>query len=399
MYISAVTILCLLGGAGQVISYPHNNKGILERRNADRLDLGTDRMYYDASQYRKRFDLFAWFRKKPKNSGTKDDKSDAQRGAKINISGLQLVPGPFADQPGQRAKKREYIIHKKRSKNTITLEKRLDIIDWVRAKIMPGRYGAKKTATGSFSPRITMTNTASSTVKAAQRAVTNIQLSTKNAGGSSNSAPAGAGASATQNKGVFGVDCDKFYSAVTAGGYKKPTSAQCDAFLKGIQKGGISSAREVAMFLTHIMIESVGLSAKSEHRCESTDCKKFYSTPNDLPGKVYFGRGYIQLTWEYNYRQASMDLYGDDRLSKNPETVATNEQVAWDVSFWFWKNIVRVDPGVQAGKFGASTNKINGALECRGEHTDKAKKRFQLYTKMLAIIDPSSKADEHGCYN
>ena len=29
--------------------------------------------------------------------------------------------------------------------------------------------------------------------------------------------------------------------------------------------------------------------------------------------------GYIQLSWDYNYKAASLDLFNDDRLLKNPD--------------------------------------------------------------------------------
>ncbi|KAJ1952764.1 hypothetical protein GGI12_006164, partial [Dipsacomyces acuminosporus] len=74
-------------------------------------------------------------------------------------------------------------------------------------------------------------------------------------------------------------------------------------------------------------------------------------------------------------------------------------QIAWDVSFWFWKQNVHSDPGVLAGKFGASVNKINGALECRGGHADKARKRFAKYKAILPVFAPGEKAIESGCYN
>ena len=52
--------------------------------------------------------------------------------------------------------------------------------------------------------------------------------------------------------------------------------------------------------------------------------KQHYQTPNDVPGQYYYGRGYMQLSWQYNYLAASKDLYGDDRLARNPDQVKSS---------------------------------------------------------------------------
>ncbi|KAJ2332993.1 hypothetical protein GGH92_008748 [Coemansia sp. RSA 2673] len=155
------------------------------------------------------------------------------------------------------------------------------------------------------------------------------------------------------------------------------------------------------MFFANILWESDGLRAKEEYDCLTlpTWCAQNYATPEDVPGQTYWGRGYIQLTWHYSYLAASKGLYGDDRLAKNTAQVATNEDIAWNVSFWFWKNNVRTDPGVQAGDFGSSINQINGALECRGSAQDKAKKRYTMYKAVLPIFSPGETPIETGCYN
>ncbi|KAJ1905427.1 hypothetical protein LPJ71_004551, partial [Coemansia sp. S17] len=202
----------------------------------------------------------------------------------------------------------------------------------------------------------------------------------------SSSAGGGGGGGGNDSGGNnFGITCDKFNKAVSAASsaisnsYPAPSSAQCNSFLKNMKSaGGIASSREAAMFLANILWESDGLRAKEEYDCQKLPdwCAQNYKTPEDVPGKTYWGRGYIQLTWHYNYIDASKALFGDDRLAKDPAQVAEDEDTAWMVSFWFWKDRVRSDPGVQAGNFGASINKINGGLECRGSAQDKAKKRY-----------------------
>ncbi|KAJ1733822.1 hypothetical protein LPJ72_002670 [Coemansia sp. Benny D160-2] len=207
---------------------------------------------------------------------------------------------------------------------------------------------------------------------------------------------------------TYGITCEKFNKAVSEASsaigqnYPTPSSAQCNAFLKGMKpEGDISSAEEAAMFLANILWESDGLRAKEEYSCVDNpdQCAQTYKTAEDTAGKTYWGRGYIQLTWQYNYKAASEGLYGDDRLVSDPEMVSTDEDTAWGVSFWYWKANVHSDAKVQAGQFGASINDINGALECKGAAQDKAKKRYEMYKPILAIFAPDVQPIESGCYN
>ncbi|KAJ1955559.1 hypothetical protein GGI12_005532 [Dipsacomyces acuminosporus] len=154
------------------------------------------------------------------------------------------------------------------------------------------------------------------------------------------------------------------------------------------------------MFLANIVWESDGLRAKEEYLCKQTPgaCTSAYGAGNGR-GSYFWGRGYIQLSWADNYRAASQALFGNDQLVQNPQQVSSNEDVAWGVSYWYWNSRVRNSPGVLAGNFGASINAINGPLECRGGHSDKAKKRFVIYTAILKIFAPSEAPKETGCYN
>jgi predicted chitinase len=178
-----------------------------------------------------------------------------------------------------------------------------------------------------------------------------------------------------------------------------PTADQYQAFISNAGPGGgITSNTELAMFLAEIMWESGGLIYKSELACKTNNCAGSYDNGKGAPGKYYYGRGYMQLTWEYNYADASKDLYGDDRLFQNPDQVATSEDAAWGVSYWFWKS--RVKPKLNGTyNFGLATDAINGGLECRGADPTKAKKRYQIYVEILKVFEPSATPIEAGCYN
>ena len=67
--------------------------------------------------------------------------------------------------------------------------------------------------------------------------------------------------------------------------------------------GGITSKTELAMFMAEIMWESGGLYYKAELACKDNNCAGSYVDNVGLSGKYYYGRGYIQLTWELTIRR------------------------------------------------------------------------------------------------
>lgn len=96
-------------------------------------------------------------------------------------------------------------------------------------------------------------------------------------------------------------------------------------------------------------------------------------------GARFCGRGLKQLTGRANYTRASKEIYGDDRLVKNPDLVATDKAVALETACWFWKS--RNLNGL-ADQFDvvAVTKKVNGGdlgLKTRQEYADKALKVFK----------------------
>ena len=58
-------------------------------------------------------------------------------------------------------------------------------------------------------------------------------------------------------------------------------------------------------------------------------------------GERFKGRGPMQLTGRDNYTKASQQIFGDDRLVKNPDLVSNSLEVGAKVALWYWKNRVR----------------------------------------------------------
>ncbi len=136
----------------------------------------------------------------------------------------------------------------------------------------------------------------------------------------------------------------------------------------------VTRKRELAAFLANVARETGQLVYieqidKSFVYCDQS---KNYGCP--AGSNAYFGRGPIQLSWNYNYRAASLALFGDDRLLQTPEMVANDPAIAWATGFWFWMVGGAGGDGsnsphsaMQNGEgFGATINIINGYEECNG---------------------------------
>ena len=95
----------------------------------------------------------------------------------------------------------------------------------------------------------------------------------------------------------------------------------------------------------------------------------------------YFGRGPIQLTWDFNYKDAGEAL--DLDLLGNPDLVATDGVVTWQAALWFWMKYDGSAKGtchdaIAKGDFGQTINIINGGLECF-QGNDAASQRIAYY--------------------
>lgn len=131
--------------------------------------------------------------------------------------------------------------------------------------------------------------------------------------------------------------------------------------------------------------------------------------PNPAVG--YYGRGPIQLSWNYNYGQFSKFIYNDKNiLLNNPGLVQQDGVLAFKSGIWFWMMPQCPKPSCHqamhelwegtsgiytAAKmykkgFAHTNNIINGGLECRttsqSAFTDKVVLRSELYKYYLGIM-------------
>ena len=93
-----------------------------------------------------------------------------------------------------------------------------------------------------------------------------------------------------------------------------------------------------------------------------------------VAGKGYYGRGPLQISWNYNYGPAGQSI-GFDGLN-NPETVANDPVVSFKTAFWFWMNNVH---SIRGQGFGATIRAIN-SMECGGGNTAAVNARIGYYT-------------------
>lgn len=127
----------------------------------------------------------------------------------------------------------------------------------------------------------------------------------------------------------------------------------------------------------------------------------------------YYGRGPVQLTYDFNYRQAGEALGLD--LLDNPDLMSTNPVVAFKTAIWWWMtpqapkpschavmtngwtpSAQDVDAGMLPG-YGMTTNIFNGSAECgKGYATPPAKDRARYY-KMYCDMLKVEYGENYGC--
>jgi basic endochitinase B len=121
-------------------------------------------------------------------------------------------------------------------------------------------------------------------------------------------------------------------------------------------------------------------------------------------GQRYYGRGPIQLSWNYNYGQAGRAL--GLPLLANPGLVASDPLVSFRTALWFWMTPQAPKPSchdVMTGAyvptaadtaanrlpgFGLTVHIINGGIECGMPTTPAVRDRlgfYQRYAQLLGV--------------
>ncbi|KAI3866156.1 hypothetical protein MKX03_008760 [Papaver bracteatum] len=145
------------------------------------------------------------------------------------------------------------------------------------------------------------------------------------------------------------------------------------------------SKREIAAFFAHVTHETGFFCYKEEIRGATRDyCDEGNRQYPCVPGKGYYGRGPIQISWNYNYGPAGKSI-GFDGLNA-PETVANDPIISFKTAFWFWMNNVHSVITSNQG-FGPTIRKINSG-ECNGRKPAAVQARikyFKDYCNQLGV--------------
>lgn len=168
--------------------------------------------------------------------------------------------------------------------------------------------------------------------------------------------------------------------------------------------GGVSSPTSNCFNWGLCFIEEVG--------CSSGACTGYTASSSSYPaspGKTYHGRGAIQLSWNYNYGQASLELTGDKNLLlTNPDLVKTSSW-AFRTALWFWMDATSSRPSPhrilngeatgdsRANTFSGVTNAINGGIECgTSANISKQDDRVNFFKKFAGILGISAKPSSYS---
>ncbi|NEA52682.1 chitinase [Streptomyces sp. SID13666] len=150
--------------------------------------------------------------------------------------------------------------------------------------------------------------------------------------------------------------------------------------------------QEAAAFLANVNHETGGLvyiveqnTANYPHYC---DASQSYGCPAGQA--AYYGRGPIQLSWNFNYKAAG-DALGIDLLH-NPNLVQNDSSVAWKTGLWYWNT--QSGPGtmtphnamVNGAGFGETIRSINGSIECNGGNPAQVQSRIDAYQRFVQIL-------------
>jgi len=107
---------------------------------------------------------------------------------------------------------------------------------------------------------------------------------------------------------------------------------------------------------------------------------------------AYYGRGPLQISWNFNYYAAG-NAIGQDLLD-NPNLVSTNAAISWETALWYWmtgtggSSMTSHQAMVNGAGFGATIRAING-IECNGGNTAEMQDRVNDYQSFTSILGVS----------
>lgn len=154
-------------------------------------------------------------------------------------------------------------------------------------------------------------------------------------------------------------------------------------------------AQEAAAFLANVDHETGGLVYIVEQNTadypDYCDTSESYGCPAGTA--EYYGRGPIQLSWNFNYEAAGQALGVD--LLDNPNLVQTDAAISWETGLWYWNtqtggsSTTAHDAMVDGAGFGDTIRAIN-SIECNGGNTAEMQDRVNDYEQFVQILGVSA---------
>ncbi|WP_194895218.1 glycoside hydrolase family 19 protein [Catenulispora pinisilvae] len=147
--------------------------------------------------------------------------------------------------------------------------------------------------------------------------------------------------------------------------------------------------QEAAAFLANVDHETGGLVyiREIDQSGDYCDTSQSYGCPAGTYS--YYGRGPLQLSWNFNYHAAGQAI-GQDLLD-NPDLVATNSAISWETALWYWftgtgnGSVTSHQAMVDGNGFGATIRAIND-IECNGGNTGEMQDRVNDYESFTSIL-------------
>ena len=189
--------------------------------------------------------------------------------------------------------------------------------------------------------------------------------------------------------------------------------------------------RELAAFLAQTSHETTGGWASApdgpyawgycykEEKDAAASAPEAYCRPSALwpcaAGKKYYGRGPIQISYNYNYGPAG-EAIGAAGILDDPDLVATDATVSFETAVWFWMTPQPPKPSCHAvvtgqwapspadtaaGRlpgYGVVTNIINGGLECGHGADSRVADRIGFYKRYCDLLGVTY-GNNVGCAN
>eukprot|EP00252_Welwitschia_mirabilis_P025949 TRINITY_DN82_c0_g2_i1.p1 TRINITY_DN82_c0_g2~~TRINITY_DN82_c0_g2_i1.p1 ORF type:complete len:286 (+),score=-10.43 TRINITY_DN82_c0_g2_i1:34-858(+) len=148
--------------------------------------------------------------------------------------------------------------------------------------------------------------------------------------------------------------------------------------------------RELAAFFGNAAHETGAFCYINEQNPSSDYCDSSNTQYPCSAGKRYYGRGPLQLSWNYNYGAAGNYLSFDGL--NNPDMVARVSSISWKTAVWFWMKNSNCHEAITTGSgFGETIRAIN-SIECNGGNPATVSSRVNYYKKFCKLfgVDPGS---------